>query len=174
MTRPAENFRPRAVSFHSMTARTLAALIDAHAAALVLFARGWCGTPEDVVQVAFGKLARCRTPPHDPAAWLFRVVRNAAIDAGKAERRRRHREAAVARPERWFVETEVDGLDAAAAVAALERLPGELREVVVARLWGGMTLTQVAAAVGCSVSSAHRRYEAAIAELRVTLKEPCP
>ena len=35
----------------------------------------------DVVQSAFGKLAGLRVWPDDPAAWLFRVVRHAAIDA---------------------------------------------------------------------------------------------
>jgi RNA polymerase sigma-70 factor (ECF subfamily) len=53
----------------------------------------------------------------------------------------------------------------------LERLPEEEREVIVARLWGGMTLEQIAAAFDCSVSSAHRRYEAGIAELRQILGE---
>lgn len=157
-----------------MTARRLADLIDAHAAALVLFARQWCAAPEDVVQVAFCKLAEQRAWPDDPAAWLFRVVRNAAIDAGKAERRRSRREAAVARPERWFREAEFDGLDAATAVAALEDLPDDQREVIVARLWGGMTLDQVAGIAGCSVSTAFRRYEAGIAALRERLGAECP
>src|SRR5206468_1223274 len=103
-----------------MTARLLADLIDAHAAALVLFARQWCAAAEDVVQDAFCKLAARPAPLDDPVAWLYRVVRNAAIDAGKADRRRQRREAAAARPVRWFDETAVEGLDAAEAVAALE------------------------------------------------------
>jgi RNA polymerase sigma factor (sigma-70 family) len=157
-----------------MTGGPIAELIDTHAAALVLFARQWCATPEDVVQAAFAKLAAARPPPDDPLAWMFRVVRNAAIDAGKADRRRRQREQAVARPVRWFVEPEIDGLDAAAAVRALEALPADQREVIVARLWGGMTLEQVAAVAGCSISSAHRRYESGIAALRERLGVECP
>ena len=54
----------------------LGQLVDRHAAALELFARQWCDTPEDVVQEAFVKLAPQRTLPENPAAWLFRVVRN--------------------------------------------------------------------------------------------------
>jgi RNA polymerase sigma factor (sigma-70 family) len=157
-----------------MTGRQLGDLIDAHAATLVLYARQWCAAPEDVVQDAYCKLAAQPRWPDDPAAWLFRVVRNAAIDAGKADRRRARREAAAARPERWFAEPAVDGLDAAAAVAALEALTGDQREVIVARLWGGMTLEQVAAVAGCSVSSAHRRFEAGIAALRERLGVTCP
>ncbi|HET6572682.1 MAG TPA: sigma-70 family RNA polymerase sigma factor [Fimbriiglobus sp.] len=157
-----------------MTARRIAALIDAHGAALVLFARQWCAAPEDVVQDALCKLAGQSRWPEDPVAWLYRVVRNRAIDAGRAERRRQRREAVASRPERWFAEPAIDGLDAGAAVAALEALPPEQREVIVARLWGGMTLEQIAAVAGCSVSSAHRRYEAGIAALRQKLGAPCP
>jgi RNA polymerase sigma factor (sigma-70 family) len=157
-----------------MTAKQLADLIDAHAAALVLFARQWCAAPEDVVQDSFCKLASRPALPDDPGAWLYRVVRNAAIDASKIDRRRQRREAAVARPVRWFDDAMIDGLDQQSAVAALERLPAEQREVIVARLWGGMTLDAIAAVVGCSVSSAHRRFEAGIAALRERLGVSCP
>ena len=88
--------------------------------------------------------------------------------------RRRQRGAAVARPVRWFDDDAIDGLDQASAVAALASLPAEQREVIVARLWGGMSLQKVAAIVGCSVSSAHRRLEAGIAALRERLGVTCP
>jgi RNA polymerase sigma-70 factor (ECF subfamily) len=117
----------------------LADLIADHAAALVLFARQWCDCPEDPVQEAFCKLARA-SPPDDPAAWLYRVVRNAALDAGRSSRQRVRREQAAARSVLWFAESGVDGLDAGTAVAALEALAPEMREVIVARLWGGLTL----------------------------------
>jgi RNA polymerase sigma-70 factor (ECF subfamily) len=141
---------------------------------LVLFARQWCSVPEDVVQTAFCKLAAQSTPPDDPPAWLYRVVRNGAIDSSKAERRRLRREAATARPIRWFDEGIIEGLDAANAVAALVSLSTEQREVIVARLWGGLTLKEVAAVVGCSVSSAQRRFEAGVAALRERLGVTCP
>jgi RNA polymerase sigma-70 factor (ECF subfamily) len=147
----------------------LAPLIDRHAAALVLYARQWTRSPEDVVQTAFGKLAGLRVWPGDPAGYLFRMVRHAAIDAGRAERRRTRREHAAAKPEGWFQPG--DGLDAAAAVAALDDLPPDQREVIVARLWGGRTLDDIAGLTGCSVSTAHRRYEAGIRTLRERLGE---
>ncbi|MFO0801183.1 MAG: sigma-70 family RNA polymerase sigma factor [Gemmataceae bacterium] len=152
-----------------MTPRQLADLVAAHAPALTLYARTWCLAPDDAVQDAFCKLAALRAAPADPAAWLFRATRNAAIDLGRSDRRRRLREEAVARPDLWFVEAEIDGLDAAEAVAALECLPPEQREVIVARLWGGLTLEQAADAAGCAVSTAFRRYEAGIAALRARL-----
>ena len=157
-----------------MTARQLADLIDTHVASLVLFARQWCTVPEDVVQASFCKLAAQPASPDDPVAWLYRVVRNAAIDAGKSERRRQRREALAAKPVRWFDQETIDGLDAASAVAALESLPTEQREVIVARLWGGLTLKEVAAVAGCSISAAHRRFEAGVAALRERLGVTCP
>jgi RNA polymerase sigma factor (sigma-70 family) len=156
-----------------MTPRQLGDLIDRLGPALVLFARQWTAAPEDVVQDAFLRLVEVRRPPDDPAAWLFTVVRNRAMDLAKADRRRVRREQAV-RPVRWFVEPEVDGLDADRAVNALERLPAELRETIVARLWGGLTFDQIAAVSGCSTSSAFRRYEAGIAAIRESLGVPCP
>jgi RNA polymerase sigma factor (sigma-70 family) len=156
-----------------MTPRVLADLIADHAAALVLFARQWCDSPEDAVQDAFCKLASA-SPPDDAVAWLYRVVRNAAIDAGRSARRRVQREQVAARSVLWFAESEIDGLDAKMAVAALEALAPEMREVIVARLWGGLTLEQIAIAMSCSVSTAHRRYEAGIAALRERLGVTCP
>ena len=157
-----------------MTSTDFARLIDAHAAALVLYARQWCGAPEDVVQEAFLKLVRQGRPPEDAVAWLYRVVRNGAIDAAKMARRRQQRESTAARPVRWFVESEVDGLDAETAVAALEKLAPERREVIVAHHWGGLTFEQIATVAGCSASTAFRRYSAGVEELRMLLGVICP
>jgi RNA polymerase sigma-70 factor (ECF subfamily) len=156
-----------------MSPRQLGELIDRLGPPLVLYARQWTAAQEDVVQDAFLKLVAARRPPEDPAAWLFAAVRNRALDTGKADRRRVKREQA-AQPERWFVEPEIDGLDRDQAVQALERLPAELREIIVARLWGGLTFDQIAAVSGCAASSAFRRYEAGIAALREILGVSCP
>ena len=157
-----------------MTPHEFARLVDSQGPPLILYARQWCATPEDVVQEAFIKLARQRTPPRDPVAWLYRVVRNGAIDAGRTERNRQKRESAAARPQPWFVERAVDDLDAAAAVAALQRVPTEQREVIVARLWGGLGFEQIAELAGCSASTAFRRFSAGIDALRRELGLPCP
>ncbi len=151
-----------------------ARLVDDHGPALVLYARQWCHAPEDVVQEAFLKLAALRELPRAVVPWLYRVVRNAALDAAKGSRRRRLRESAAARPVRWFVEPEIDGLDAAAAVAALQRLPAEEREAIVARLWGGLSFEQIAEVAGCSASTAFRRYSAGLDALRLELGVSCP
>jgi RNA polymerase sigma-70 factor (ECF subfamily) len=157
-----------------MNATEFAQLIDATAASLVLYARQWCDAPEDVVQEAFLKLIRQRRPPDDAVPWLYRVVRNGAIDSARIARRRERRESTVVQTAHWFVESEIDGLDAEAAVAALERLGVEEREVIVARHWGGLTFEQIAAVIGCSSSTAFRRYTAGVDELRKQLGVRCP
>jgi RNA polymerase sigma-70 factor (ECF subfamily) len=151
-----------------------ASLVDRHGPPLLLYARQWCAVPEDVVQEAFLKLIALRQPPREVIPWLYRVVRNAALDARKTARRRQQRESAVARPAGWFVEPEVDGLDAVAAVAALQGLPDEERGVIVARLWGGLSFEQIAEVAACSASTAFRRYTAGIETLRKELGVPCP
>jgi RNA polymerase sigma-70 factor (ECF subfamily) len=157
-----------------MNPSDLARLIDAHAAPLVLYARQWCAAPDDVVQEAFLKLVSQGRPPRDSVAWLYRVVRNGALDAAKKDRRRQRRESAAARPVRWFVEPEVDGLDAETAVAALQRLAAEQREIIIARHWGGLSFEQIAEAAGCSASTAFRRYTAGVESLRRQLGVSCP
>ena len=154
-----------------MTAPQLTEWIDAHAAALTLFARQHCCDPEAVVQDAFCKLMQLRTPAIDPVAWLYRVVRNGAIDAGKAERRRKKRESQRAKPEAWF---DGDSADADEAVIALQALPPDQREVIVLRIWSGLKLEQIASACDCSVSSVHRRYEAGLQTLRERLGAAWP
>jgi RNA polymerase sigma-70 factor (ECF subfamily) len=146
----------------------LAELVNRHAAALVLYARQWCCSPDDVVQTAFLKLARQSTPPDNVLPWLYRVVRNGAIDAARAARRRQKYEARAAeRNPDWFLPPDdPTGLDARAAADALAELPLEIREIMVAHLWGGLTFEQIAEAVGGSASTAYRRYAAGLELLR--------
>ena len=124
----------------------LAEVVDRYASALVLYARQWCASPEDVVQTAFMKLVRLNTPPDKLLPWLYRVVRNGAIDASRAARRRHHYEAAAAdSAPKWFAPSyDPTGLDAQSAAAALADLPAETREIIVAHIWGGLTFEQIA------------------------------
>jgi RNA polymerase sigma factor (sigma-70 family) len=153
----------------------LGRMFDRHAAALELFAQQWCDCPEDVVQEALIELAAQLRTPDDAAAWLYRVVRNKAISAWRsAWRRRRHETEAVGNRPAAFERSAADRIDASVAAAALESLSIELREVVVARIWGGLTFQQIGQLVGVSDSAAHRRYEAALLALRQKLRVLCP
>ncbi len=145
--------------------QTLGQLYRRHAPALLLYARQWGGRAEDLVQEAFVRLAQQCPPPENVLAWLYGVVRNVAREASRADARRRRREEWSSSPEAWFAAAD-DRLDAQEASRLLADLPLELREVIVARLWGGLTFEEVAGLVGCSLPTAHRRYQTALTELR--------
>src|SRR3954451_8999655 len=101
-----------------MGPQRLAQLVDAHAAALTLYARQWCAAPEDVVQEAFVKLVTQSVSPDQVVPWLYRVVRNGALTALRSQRRRqRHESEAAARAEPWFSERRPSELDVEAATA---------------------------------------------------------
>ncbi len=141
---------------------------DEHAPALVLYARQWCDSAEDVVQEAFLQLARQPSRPDSVAAWLFRAVRNGAINAGRGDRNRRKREARSSGREAWL-SSDDDRIDASEISRRLAELGPELREVLVARFWGGLTFEEVAALQGCSLTTAHRRYQAGLTALQARL-----
>jgi RNA polymerase sigma factor (sigma-70 family) len=147
----------------------LGRLYGRHAPALRLYARQWPGGGDDLVHDAFVRLAGQSPPPEHVLPWLYRVVRNAALANLRMLGRRRRREAAASAPEVWFAATE-DLLDAREAARQLAELTLEMREVIVARLWGGLTFDEVARLVDCSLPTAHRRYQAGLAELRKRLE----
>jgi RNA polymerase sigma-70 factor (ECF subfamily) len=158
-----------------VTPEQLAQLIDRHAAALVLLARSRCDCAEDVVQEALIALAAAEPPPAEPAAWLFAVVRRRAVSAARrAARRRKHEANAVSQRQTWFIPTSDDRLDADTVAQQLANLDETQREIVVLRLWGGLTFRQIAAVTELSSSTAQRQYESGIEQLRTSLERPCP
>lgn len=151
----------------------MAELADAHADALLLFARQWSEAAEDVVQEAFLRLVRQvekGESPEQPVAWLYRVVRNELISRHQSSKRSRAREEQVASEQpAWFEPSVETRLDAILAVEELRKLPIEQRETVVARIWGGLSFEEIAELTGASRSTAHRRYLAAMESLRRAL-----
>lgn len=149
----------------------LGQLIDRHGAALRLYAAQFVGDAEDVVQTALMRLVDQREAPVDPAAWLFRVVRNEAISQLRRAQRRRRHEKVIADQRRmaWFVADNGHRLEAQQATDALADLPRDSREVVVAHVWGGLSFGQIGQMIGCGRSTAHRRYHDALSVLRMRL-----
>jgi DNA-directed RNA polymerase specialized sigma24 family protein len=120
-----------------LNAERLAVLIEQHGAVLKVWTRSRCGSSEDVVQEAFCRLAVAEPPPDNPVAWLYKVCRNLAEKQRLADTRRQRRErdhsanvVACAGP--------IEHAERAEAVAAVEQLEETLREVLVARIWGGL------------------------------------
>ena len=155
--------------------------LDRHGAALVLFARQWVPShadAEDVVQEAFVRFWRSRPKADDPTAYLFACVRSHALDWRRGQSRRARREAAAARPERTeplFAPRLEQDERRAALEAAVATLPAEQREVLVLKIWGGLTFPQIADALGLSPNTAASRYRYSLAKLREQLTEaPTP
>ena len=134
---------------------------------LVLFARQWTTSADDVVQDVFLELYRLQMRPDDVAAWLFKATRRTAISHWRSETARVQRENAVAvmNPE-WFQSLDENRLDGEFVKDKLHELPQELREVVVARIWGELTFEQIATSTNSTPTTTRRRYHDAIKLLR--------
>ena len=83
------------------------------------------------------------------------------------------RETAAARPEgEPLFDGPLEQAERRAAVAAaLEALPDAQREVLVMRVWGGLTFPQVAEALGIPADTAASRFRYALGKLRELLAE---
>jgi RNA polymerase sigma-70 factor (ECF subfamily) len=126
------------------------------------------------VQEAYFELTRQKQLPGCVAAWLYRVVRNKAINMSQsAQRRRRHETLAAALVPVSTAENRT-AIELEELVGALQVLDESQREVIIARFWGGLGFEQIAEVVGTSVSTAHRRYESGLKALRERLNLPCP
>ena len=155
----------------------LAELLERHAAALELYAAQWTTAPADSVQEAFIRLAdalqQARDVPQNPVAWLYQVVRNQSRNAARAQRRREHHERIAARltvsqPCCPFAANEKQPL-----LEALDCLPLFEREIVILRIWSGLTWQEIAELTHASSSSAQRYYVAALNQLRRQLESSC-
>ena len=153
-----------------------ASWLDRHGPALVLLARAWVPTradAEDVVQEAFVRFWRSRDRAADPTAYLFACVKRSALDCVRARGRQTRREAAVAKPEgESLFDGPLEQSERRAAVAAaLDTLPEAQREVLVMKVWGGLTFPQIADALGIPADTAASRFRYALSKLRERLAE---
>ena len=151
-------------------ARNLSEYFDAFGPALVLYARQWVSDDQagDLVQSAFLSLLAGRSDISNVKAWLFRAVRNGAMTRLRSERRRQtHERERVSRDgERFFEARPDDLIDAATAQAALMALPDNQREIIVLRIWAGLTVQEIAHTTGLPTTTVFRRYRSALAAIR--------
>jgi RNA polymerase sigma-70 factor (ECF subfamily) len=153
-------------------------LLEEWGARLLLFARQQTPEPaeaEDLVQEALVRFwkARHRGEQFDPPL-LFTLVRRIAVDrARQLNRQRIQRKTltaeAQANGDGWFEPPFEDRERAACLQEALRGLPAEQREVVVLRVWGGLTFEQVGETLEISPHTAASRYRYALGHLRRTL-----
>ena len=140
---------------------------------LVLFAKQWKhSAAEDVVQEAFVKLMKQKVFPDNPAAWLYTAVRNLCNNELRSQQRRKRRERNVQESKGWFtISDSQKSEDFEPLIRALESLDLEYREIIVAKIWGGLTYEEIAAMTGLSRSNVHRKYQEGIKRLRYESRE---
>ena len=141
------------------------------------FARQWVphrADAEDVVQEGFVRFWRSRERATDPAAYLYGCVKHCILDwqarphpTVQARKKRR-----LARRPRHFSTVRWSKTSSSASVAAaLRNLPENQREVLVMKIWGGLSFPQIAEGLRISANTAASRYRYALVKLREQLAE---
>jgi len=156
----------------TISQKQLAQWYEAHGTELMLYARQWSPDQqaEDIVQDAFIKLLKQRRCPDNVRAWLFRVVRNASISMVRRLQRRRAGQKFLGRETLWFESRRDDLIDAQLAQDILQTLPAHLREIVMLRIWGQMSLREIAEIVNKSIPWIHNNYKTALEMIRKKLE----
>jgi RNA polymerase sigma-70 factor, ECF subfamily len=153
-----------------LSAEDVRRLYDQHGPALVAYACTFVtdgAAAEDVVHQVFLRLLSTEVAmPDVPVAYVYRAVRNAALNARRSGLRNTPLD-----PESSIFEHRGGNREAALALQkVLAELPEEQREAVVMRVWSGLTLEEVAAATGAPLNTAASRYRYALEKLREKLQ----
>jgi len=160
----------------SMEPTKLSFWYDKCNAELLLYGRSLLGVhgAEDVVQEAFLSLMRQHKEPENIRAWLFRTVRNAAISQMRRRHcRQKHQKLLSAVQKSWFESRPDDLIDAQTAQTVLASLPQLQREVVILRIWGQMSLKEIAQITGAPISTVHSRYQGGLDARKKEMQFKC-
>lgn len=141
------------------------------AAKLVLYGRAMGlshGESEDIVQDLFIQLLKRDVAPDNPTHYCLRAFRNRVLNYRKSLWRRLTRELESIQ---WF-ETESMTLDPreGEAMRGLRELPVEQREVVVLKIWHGLTFASIAEMMSISSNTVAGRYRYGLQKLRRSLE----
>ena len=150
---------------------------------LLLFARGWGKTKEDaedLVQEAVLKMwhyqqeeNRGGGPPDLPL--VFSTIRFGGLMLHRSEKRRRKREESIVYlndfEDVWLDPVMEEDEEALMMRAAVQDLSGKLREVVVMKIWGGLTFSQISETLAISPNTAASRYRYALEQLAMSMNK---
>jgi len=144
-------------------------LYEEHAPALLGYACALLGaraSAEDVLHAVFLALIDEKKPLADPVPYVFRAVRNAALNV----RRQDVRLIPIENESGWFESANGISESALAVQEALITLPDVQREVVVLHFWCGMTFVEIAALTHIRPNTAASRYRYGLSKLRELLR----
>lgn len=153
---------------------------------LLLFARQQARSQEDaedILQEALVRLARkvqdgsFEGGPTEWVSYVYASIRRLAIDFGRKEDRRRNREDLSVKDERgdegmvqhrdpWFTSDAADGELRDLVQDALSKIPPKFAEVITMKIWGEMTLQQIADILEVPMNTVASRYRYGIEQLR--------
>jgi RNA polymerase sigma-70 factor, ECF subfamily len=141
-------------------------LYERHARALTAYACSFgldFSLGQDVVHQVFLKLLKSESLSNQiSAGYLYRAVRNTCLNA----RRDVAREVSLGAEINWLMHRGGNREAEIALQSAMAKLPADQREVLIMRVWDGMTLEEVAKAVCISINTAASRYRYALEKLR--------
>lgn len=156
--------------------KQLSEWFESHSKAMVLFACQFVGRAEaeDVIQDVFIRMQSQAHTPRDVKAWLYRTVKNTALNRVRSRDRRQSRETtAHDESHAWFEARPEDVIDAEHARQLLLDLDKNEREIVVLRIWAGLTFDQIAEISDRSRTAVFRIYEKSLRTMRQQLESPC-
>ena len=148
---------------------------------LLVYARSWGGSQhdaEDLLQDAILRLWHYQAdkgggPPDLPL--VFSTLRFCGLNLHRSESRRKKREESIVYlndfQDVWLDPLLEDDEDAMFLRAAVQNLSPKLRDVVVMKIWGGLTFSQISAALAISPNTAASRYRYAIEQLAHELRQ---
>jgi len=127
------------------------------------------GAAEDAVHTAFMKILKRGRTPRDLKLYAFRCVRNAAIDEFRANGR-------VKKELRFFKSSEISRMPneltgQSEIEEELKSLSEDERETILLKIYGGMTLKEVARTRGARPGTVASWYRRGIEKLRNRLEE---
>jgi RNA polymerase sigma-70 factor (ECF subfamily) len=131
----------------------------------------------DVYTQVWRQAVRYDAQKGSPLGWLLTIGRTRAIDLLRSRARGADRETgledalAVADVKRDPVDASADAEDARRVRRALSSIPRDQREALVAAFYGGLSHTEVAAALGKPLGTVKTRIRSGLIQLRRLLAE---
>ncbi len=143
--------------------RDWAKFFDERGAALLLYARQWTESlaeAEEAVQDGFVKFWTSRyRDAADPLPLLYVAIRQCALGRTRGRLRRVNREQRVAAEEAdrvaWFEAPWEQEERNRTIEQALRSLPPDQREVLLMKIWGGLTFKQIGEVLGIPLNTVH-------------------
>lgn len=123
---------------------------------------------EDAIHTAFGKMLGKRRLPRELRPYVFRCVRNAAIDEHRARSRDVQQDSPFA-----IDESRNNGHDPALQhqlADLLMTLSDDERESIMLKIYSGMTFNEIAATRSVSINTAASWYRRGIERLRTLMR----